>query len=82
MTQKLVHFRYRRRGVLICLVSNRKQKTYHCTALEAIYTGELQRTRKFSPPTGGFFLAPAEGCSLRLQRWGPLGPKIGPFAPT
>ena len=33
-------------------------------------------------PTGGFFLAPAEGCSLRLQRWGPSGPKIGPLGPT
>ena len=26
-------------------------------------------TRKFSPPTGGFFLAPAES-------WGPSGPKV------
>ena len=31
-------------------------------------------TRKFSPPTGGFFLAPAEGCSLRLQTMGHFGP--------
>ena len=25
---------------------------------------------------GGSFLAPAEGCSLRLQRCGPLGPVL------
>ena len=34
------------------------------------------------PPYGRLFLAPAEGCSLRLQQWGHLGPTIGPFGPT
>ena len=34
------------------------------------------------PPYGWFFLAPAEGCSLRLRRWGPSGPTIEPFGPT
>ena len=24
----------------------------------------------------GFFLAPVEGCSFRMQRWGPLGPVL------
>ena len=33
-------------------------------------------TRQFSPPTGGFFLAPAEGCSLWLHQKGPLDPKV------
>ena len=33
------------------------------------------------PPYGPLFLAPAEGCSIRLQRWGPSGPKIGPSSP-
>ena len=27
--------------------------------------------QKFSPPTWGFFLAPVEGCSVRLQTFGP-----------
>ena len=32
--------------------------------------------RKFSPPMGGYFLAPAEGCSLRRHQKGPLGQKV------
>ena len=41
-------------------------------------TGEkyYRHTRKFSSPTGGFFLAPAEGCTLRLQQKGRFGPKV------
>ena len=34
------------------------------------------------PPYGWLFLDPAEGCSLRLQQWGPSGPTIEPFGPT
>ena len=35
-----------------------------------LYSGKYNLTRKFSPPTGGFFLAPAEGWrALRAQRW-------------
>ena len=33
------------------------------------------------PPYGRLFLAPEDGCSLRLQRWGPSGPTIGPSGP-
>ena len=28
------------------------------------------------PPLGGFFLAPAEGCSIWLHQKGPSGPKV------
>ena len=33
----------------------------------------LTTTRK-SAAMGGIFLAPADGCSLRLEWWGPSGP--------
>ena len=33
-------------------------------------------TRNIRPPTGGFFLAPAEGCSLWLPQKGSSGPKV------
>ena len=33
----------------------------------------LSNTRKFSPSTGGFFSAPADGCNLRLDEKGPSG---------
>ena len=34
-------------------------------------TTDWLTTRKFSPQRGGFFLAPAEGCSLQPQQKGP-----------
>ena len=38
-------------------------------------------TRKIAALRADYFLSFAEGCSLRLQRWGPSGPTMGPFGP-
>ena len=38
--------------------------------LQIIHVLEIQ------PPYGGFFLAPAESCSLQLQQKGPSGQKV------
>ena len=50
----------------MCRISNEK----------GIFTFFVIIYYKFSPPTGGFFLAPAEGCSLWLHQKGPSGPKV------
>ena len=78
------------KSLLFC--QNWKPLIYVCTeallaTLQILRTIKIHMHIKFSvtkkmSALGWLLLAPAQGCSLQLQRWGPSGPTMRPSGPA